>query len=47
MFDGKFEQEMEKPAFAFDGRNILDEPKLRAAGFQVYGIGKPLEPETF
>ncbi|HUL53844.1 MAG TPA: UDP-glucose 6-dehydrogenase [Opitutaceae bacterium] len=31
---------MPKPAFIFDGRNILDLPKLRALGFQVAGIGK-------
>lgn len=32
---------MEKPAFIFDGRNILDLNKLRALGFEVHGIGKP------
>ena len=31
---------MQKPAFAFDGRNILDLPKLRALGFRASGIGK-------
>ena len=31
---------MEQPAFIFDGRNILDLPKLRALGFRVQGIGK-------
>ncbi len=31
---------MQKPAFVFDGRNILDLPKLNALGFRVYGIGK-------
>ncbi len=31
---------MEKPAFIFDGRNILDEPALRKIGFEVYGIGR-------
>ena len=31
---------MQKPAFAFDGRNILDLPKLSALGFRVSGIGK-------
>ena len=29
-----------KPAFVFDGRNILDEKKLSKIGFQVKGIGK-------
>ena len=31
---------MQKPAFAFDGRNILDLAKLKAIGFRAYGIGK-------
>jgi UDPglucose 6-dehydrogenase len=31
---------MPKPAFLFDGRNILDLPKLRSIGFRAYGIGK-------
>jgi UDPglucose 6-dehydrogenase len=31
---------MSKPAFIFDGRNILDLAKLRAIGFRVSGIGK-------
>ncbi len=31
---------MEKPAFVFDGRNILDLPKLKEIGFRVSGIGK-------
>jgi UDPglucose 6-dehydrogenase len=31
---------MPKPAFIFDGRNILDLPKLRALGFQAFGIGR-------
>lgn len=34
---------MVKPAFVFDGRNILDHDKLREIGFIVYGIGKPLD----
>lgn len=32
---------MAKPAFVFDGRNILDLAKLRALGFRTQGIGKP------
>ncbi|PIE89933.1 MAG: UDP-glucose 6-dehydrogenase [Acidobacteria bacterium] len=32
---------MEKPAFLFDGRNILNREKLSEIGFQVYNIGKP------
>jgi UDPglucose 6-dehydrogenase len=31
---------MQQPAFVFDGRNILDLPKLRQLGFRVSGIGK-------
>ncbi|HUR57264.1 MAG TPA: UDP-glucose 6-dehydrogenase [Opitutaceae bacterium] len=31
---------MQQPAFAFDGRNILDLPKLKGIGFRVCGIGK-------
>lgn len=32
---------MAKPAFIFDGRNILDHAALRKIGFEVYAIGKP------
>jgi len=32
---------MVKPAFIFDGRNILDHEKLYALGFNVYAVGKP------
>jgi len=32
---------MRKPAFIFDGRNILDHSKLREMGFHVYPLGKP------
>lgn len=32
---------MEKPAFIFDGRNLLDHEALRKIGFEVYAIGKP------
>ncbi|KDD76992.1 UDP-glucose/GDP-mannose dehydrogenase [Helicosporidium sp. ATCC 50920] len=35
---------MTKPAFIFDGRNILDHDKLRKMGFIVYALGKPLDP---
>jgi UDPglucose 6-dehydrogenase len=31
---------MKKPAFVFDGRNILDAEKLRKIGFKVFLIGK-------
>jgi len=33
--------EMEKPAFIFDGRNILDHKKLFEIGFNVYPLGMP------
>jgi len=32
---------MIKPAFIFDGRNILDHTRLHAMGFNVYAIGRP------
>ena len=32
---------MVKPAFIFDGRNILDHKKLYRIGFNIYMIGKP------
>jgi UDPglucose 6-dehydrogenase len=31
---------MHKPAFLFDGRNIVDLAKLRAIGFRAHGIGR-------
>lgn len=33
-------QTMKKPAFIFDGRNLLDHKKLHEIGFNVYPIGK-------
>ena len=38
---GRIFESMEKPAFIFDGRNLLDHEALRAIGFIVHGIGKP------
>jgi UDPglucose 6-dehydrogenase len=35
----KIYDNMKKPAFIFDGRNILDKNKLAEIGFQFYGIG--------
>lgn len=32
---------MEKPAFAFDGRNLLDAERLHEIGFNVYPVGRP------
>ena len=40
----KIYNSMTKPAFVFDGRNILDHNKLRSIGFVVYALGKPLDP---
>lgn len=37
---------MAKPAFVFDGRNLLDHDKLRKIGFEVHAIGKP-DPTRF
>lgn len=37
----KIYQSMVKPAFIFDGRNILDHEKLFEIGFNVYPLGKP------
>jgi UDPglucose 6-dehydrogenase len=34
-------ESMVKPAFVFDGRNILDHQKLYEIGFNVYPIGRP------
>jgi UDPglucose 6-dehydrogenase len=31
---------MRKPAFVFDGRNILDREELKKIGFEIKGIGK-------
>lgn len=33
-------ESMEKPAFVFDGRNILNASKMKALGFIYHGIGK-------
>jgi len=38
---------MSKPAFLFDGRNILDHAALREIGFEVYAIGKPVPSKIF
>ncbi len=37
----KIYRSMIKPAFIFDGRNILDHKKLFEIGFNVFPIGKP------
>ncbi|GMH40128.1 hypothetical protein BSKO_08032 [Bryopsis sp. KO-2023] len=35
---------MVKPAFLFDGRNLVNTEELREIGFVVFSIGKPLDP---
>jgi UDPglucose 6-dehydrogenase len=42
----KIYESMSKPAFIFDGRNLLDHAALRKIGFEVHAIGKP-DPLTF
>jgi len=42
----KIYKSMAKPAFLFDGRNVLDHEKLRKIGFEVHSIGHP-DPEQF
>lgn len=37
----KIYRSMIKPAFIFDGRNIIDREKCFAIGFNLYAIGKP------
>jgi len=37
----KIYQSMSKPAFIFDGRDLLDHKRLFEIGFNVYPIGKP------
>ncbi|MDM7995490.1 MAG: UDP-glucose 6-dehydrogenase [Acidobacteriota bacterium] len=37
----KIYESMEKPAFVFDGRNILDHERLFKIGFNVYPLGRP------
>jgi UDPglucose 6-dehydrogenase len=32
---------MHKPAFVFDGRNILPHAEMQKIGFRVFAIGKP------
>ena len=42
----KIYKSMAKPAFIFDGRNLLDSAALREIGFEVHSIGKP-DPNAF
>jgi UDPglucose 6-dehydrogenase len=39
-------QSVKKPAFVFDGRNILPHALIQAIGFDVQAIGKPVASET-
>jgi UDPglucose 6-dehydrogenase len=36
----KIYADMKKPAFIFDGRNILDKSKMEQIGFEYYTIGQ-------
>ena len=38
---GRIFASMEKPAFIFDGRNLVNLAALREIGFEAHGIGKP------
>jgi UDPglucose 6-dehydrogenase len=40
---GKIFNSMEKPAYVFDGRRILNHEKLQKIGFHVKAIGKTLK----
>jgi len=35
-----FYQSMSKPTYLFDGRNLLDEEKIKKIGFRYYRVGK-------
>jgi UDPglucose 6-dehydrogenase len=37
----RIHESMVRPAFIFDGRNILDHERLHRIGFNVFAIGKP------
>ena len=37
-------ESMQKPAFIFDGRNILNIEKLQKIGFHCWAVGKSLTP---
>eukprot|EP01068_Selenidium_serpulae_P019847 Selendium_serpulae@DN735_c0_g1_i1.p1 len=37
----KYYKAMKKPAYVFDGRNILDRQRMYEIGFEYYGIGRP------
>lgn len=41
----KFYSKMMKPAFLFDGRNLLDHQVLESIGFEVHAIGKGRTPD--
>jgi UDPglucose 6-dehydrogenase len=37
---------MHRPSFLFDGRNLLDHPKLLECGFEIHAIGKSPEQRS-
>lgn len=43
---GQYYESMPKPAFIFDGRNILDHAGLRNIGFRVFAIGRPAPADS-
>merc|ERR1711975_179322 len=38
---------MQKPAFIFDGRNLIDSDALEAMGFNVWSVGVAPKPPAF
>eukprot|EP00761_Pharyngomonas_kirbyi_P011976 gb/GECH01012002.1/.p1 GENE.gb/GECH01012002.1/~~gb/GECH01012002.1/.p1 ORF type:complete len:468 (+),score=128.75 gb/GECH01012002.1/:1-1404(+) len=43
-YEAMYNKQMMRPAFMFDGRAIVDADHLRHIGYQVYVIGKGVEP---
>jgi len=44
-FEAAYEA-MQKPAWVFDGRNVLDHKKLSGLGFKIRSVGKPNDPRA-
>jgi UDPglucose 6-dehydrogenase len=42
----KIYESMQKPAFFFDGRNVVDIEEIENIGFEAYSIGKPTKEST-
>jgi len=43
---GKFYRAMMKPAFVFDGRNVLNVQELRSIGYEVHSVGHGVERDA-